>query len=47
MMTLHVPKLLSKYFLLFFFAVTRMSGKSVNFDDKKKSKEVNIAKAKK
>ena len=38
-MTLHVPKLLQKHFLLFFFAVTRMSGKSVNFDGKKNQKK--------
>ena len=35
MITVHIPKIIIKIFLLFSLMYIRMSGKSVSFDDKK------------
>ena len=34
-MNARIPKLLSKIFILFFLLYIRMSGKNINFEDKK------------
>ena len=47
MITPHVPKLQLRKLLLFFSSHIRMSGKRVNFDDKKKKSKVTFTKTKK